>query len=158
MNVLPNRSLSHETRVVAPPVTARPSTALIQKLLVVLQRRLNLTLSVVLNPCPPSAVDQPARDKVVVISVQLILTPPLCPEPIKEQRTLEDFGTESTSTPRHTRGSSVKVVSRRNLEVAALNVGRTEPIVHIIHGRTVLETLNALARTNAAHLGILKWS
>ena len=53
----PHMSLRHETGVIAAPIASSPSRTLIQKLYVVFQRRLNLTLHVVLNPGLPLVRD-----------------------------------------------------------------------------------------------------
>ncbi len=73
----PDMSLSEQARVVASPITASPSGALIQEFDIILQGGLDLAFLVVLNPSLPPVRDEPPSNKIIIISVELILTPTL---------------------------------------------------------------------------------
>lgn len=141
---------------VASPVAARPAGALVEELGAVLQRRLNLALALVLDPGLPLVADEPARDKVVVVSVQDPLPPLFRLEAVEEVMALEDVGAVGAGAARHARGAAVHVVRGRDLKVAALNVGGAEPVPDADGpGRRPL-ALDPLAGADAAHLGVLK--
>lgn len=100
-------SFNEQTGVVTSPVATSPARTLIEKLDVVLKSGLDLALGVVLDPCFPSIRNQPPRDKVVIISVELVLTPSLSLEAIQEQGILQDFGAEGTGASGHAGGSTI---------------------------------------------------
>ena len=152
----PHMSLRNETGVIASPVAASPSRTLIQELDVVLESRLNLALHVVLDPSLPSIGDQPTRNKVVIISVELEFAPTLRLESIQEQWALQDLGSEGTRTTRHAGGSTIESMCCRDLKVASLNVSCTEPVVQDIADWAISDSLNSLTRANASHLSIFK--
>lgn len=71
---------------------------------------------------------QPTRHEVVVISIQDVISPSLRFESLEELSASEDLGSVSSGTTGHARGSTVDIVSGRNLEVAAFDVRGAEPI------------------------------
>lgn len=149
-------SLGEEAGIVAPPVAARPPRALEQELGVVLERRLDLTLAVVLDPRLPPVRDQPAGDEVVVVRVQLELAPALRLEAVQEQGALQDLRSEGAGPARHARGAAINPVSGRDLEVASLDVGRAQPIVDPCRNRPGPDSLDALTGTNTPYSRILE--
>lgn len=94
-------SLDDHTRVIASPIATSPTRALIEKFDVVLQRSLDLALRIVLDPCLPSVRHQPPSDKVIIVGVELVLTPSLSLEAIQEQGALENLGSEGTGASGH---------------------------------------------------------
>jgi hypothetical protein len=84
-------SLSEKTRIIASPITASPSRTLVQELDVVLKRRLNLALFLILDPSLPLIRDQPPRHKVIIIRIKLEFPPAFSLEAFKEQRTLKNL-------------------------------------------------------------------
>jgi hypothetical protein len=86
---------------IAPPVTACPASTLIEKFVVTLQGGLDLAFGVVLNPGLPLVGDQPSRDKVIIVSIELVGEPTLSLETIHEQGALQDLGPECTGTSGH---------------------------------------------------------
>src|SRR5688572_29681246 len=84
LNSLPNVSLSDQASPIASPVTSCPTRALVQEFVAVLQSRLNLTLSLVLNPGLPLMADQPTGNKVVVVGIQDPLSPFLVLESLEK--------------------------------------------------------------------------
>lgn len=74
----------NQTSVVASPVAASPPRTLVKELDVVFKCRLNLAFLVVLNPSLPLIGNQPSRDKIIVIGIELKLAPSFGLETIKE--------------------------------------------------------------------------
>lgn len=150
--------LLDEARVVASPIAASPPGALVEELHTRLQCGLDLALVVVLNPGLPLVTDKPARHKIVVVSVEGVVLPPLVFEALQEIRALENFCPISTGPPRHTRRASVQVVSRRDFEVASLNVCCSKPIPAC--GCPVPTSVSSytLTSANTSNLGILERS
>lgn len=77
---------------VTSPVASCPTRALVQELHPILQRGFEFTLVVVLNPSLPLVAHEPACDKVVVVSVQDVLSPPFALETIQELGAFQDLG------------------------------------------------------------------
>lgn len=152
----PHMSLSNKTGVVASPVATSPSRTLVQELDIIFQGRLDLALHVVLNPSLPSIGNQPTCDKVVIVSIELELTPTFSLETIQKQWALQDLGSECTSTTRHAGGSTIKSMCCRDLKVASLNIGCAEPVVQHIANWTVSDSLDPLTRTNSSHSTIFE--
>jgi hypothetical protein len=148
--------LGEEAGIVAPPVAARPPRALEQELGVVLERRLDLTLAVVLDPRLPPVRDQPPGDEVVVIRVQLELAPALRLEAVQEQGALEDLGSEGAGPARHARGAAINAVGGRDLEVPPLDVGRAQPVVDAGRHGSRPDALDPLTGTNPPDPRILE--
>lgn len=94
----PNMFLSEETRIITSPVTTCPTRTLIKKLGVILQSRLNLAFPIILNPGTPPIRNEPSSNEVVIVSIELILSPAFSLETFEEERTLQDLCTEETST------------------------------------------------------------
>lgn len=97
-NLLPNMLLGYQTSVVTSPIAASPTGTLVKELDVVLKRRLNLAFLVVLNPGLPLICNQPSRDKIIVIGIELELAPSFSFESIKKQGTLQNLRAKGTST------------------------------------------------------------
>lgn len=125
---LPDISLSDQAGPVASPVAACPTRALVQKLVAVLEGRLNLALLLVLNPGLPLVAHEPTSHKVVIVSVQNPLPPLLVLEAVKEVVARQNLGTIGASASRHARCAAVNVVGSRDLKVATLNVSCAQPV------------------------------
>lgn len=151
-------ALFEETGIVASPVAACPSGALVEELHASLQSSLDLALILVLNPGFPLVAHKPSGHKVVIIGVQSVLLPSLVLKSVQECLALKNLGPVSTSAARHARGSSVHVVSGRDLKVASLNVGCTKPVPALLDPRAIAFSTDTLAGANAANLLILKRS
>lgn len=156
LSIPPNISLINQRCPVTPPITSRPPQTLLQKVRIILQRRLNLTLLVVLDPRLVLMRNQPPRHKVVVIRVQLVLPPPLRLEAVQEQRILQNLGAKGTCASRHTTRSTVHVVRRGNLKVSPLNVDGPEKIPYPCHPGSGSQPLHTLTGTYSTHFRILK--
>lgn len=156
MNLPPDIFFGHHASPVAPPVTPSPARALIQELGAVLQGRLELTLSLVLNPCLPLMANEPAGDEVVIISVEDVWPPFLRLETLEEVMARENLGAVCPSAARHARGASINVVGGRDLEVATLDVCGAKPVEDASRQRTVPNALYSLTGSNAAHLRIFE--
>ncbi len=150
-------SLDDEAGIVAPPVAACPTRALIQEFDVVLKGGLNLTLGVVLNPGLPLVRHQPSGNEVVIVSIQLVLTPTFSLETIQEQGTLEDFGSEGTGASGHAGGSTIDSMSGRDFKVASFDIGSSEPIVAKGLGRSRANAFDSLIGTNSANFTVFEW-
>ncbi len=100
----------YEASPVAPPVASRPAQALVEKLGVRLQGCLDFALGVILDPGPPSFGDQPPGKKVVIVSVEYILTPFFVLKAIQKVVALQNLGPVGAGTARHTRSSTIDIV------------------------------------------------
>lgn len=145
----------HKTGPIATPVAPGPSGALIEKLDACLERRLDFTLFVVLDPSLPLMSHQPPSHEIVVIGVENILSPLLIFEAIEKIVALENFSPVCASAARHTRSSAVDVVGCRYLEVPPLNVSRAQP-VEDLRRKISANALNTLAGADAAHPIVLE--
>lgn len=158
MHLRPDVSLCDEASIIASPVAACPSGTLVQELDVVLKGCLNLGLPVVLNPCLPLLRDQPASHEIIVVRIELILTPALSLEAFQEQRALQNIGAKGARAARHAGGPSINPVGCRDLEVSSLNVCSPQPVVNSGHNRTRSDSLDSLTRANASDFRIFEWS
>lgn len=70
-----NVSLSDKAGPVTAPVATSPSRALVKELGTVLEGGLELTLLLVLNPGLPLVADEPAGDKIIIVSVEDVFAP-----------------------------------------------------------------------------------
>lgn len=154
----PYVTLNAETGEVAAPVAPRPSRTLVQELDPILKGRLQLALTLVLDPRLPAFLDQPARHKVVVVGVQVEFAPPLIPEATQELAVVENLGPVSSRAPRHAGGSAVDVVRGGDFEVAALNVSHTEPVPAAGCEGCIGFPAHSLAGADATHLGVFERS
>lgn len=149
-------SLNHQAGPVAPPVASCPPGALVQELHSVLQGGLELTLPLVLDPGLPLAADQPPSHKVIVVGVENVVAPLLTLETIKELSALQDFRPVSPRASGHARCASIHVVGSGNLEVAALDIGSSQPVENPCLQIGVPFPAHTLARAHTANLGILE--
>jgi len=149
-------SLGHQAGIIAPPVTTSPSRTLIQELDIVLQGRLNLAFPVILNPCLPLVGDEPASNEIIIVSIELILTPAFSLEAFEKQGTLQNLGTERTGASGHARRSTINAVCRGNLEVAPLDIRRTQPIVQNRRQGARSNSLDPLIWTNTTNFCLLE--
>lgn len=150
-------SLSEEARVVTSPVATSPTGALIQELDVVLESGLDLALLVVLDPSLPLVRDKPPGNKIIIVSVELELSPALGLETVEEQRTLEDFGSKGTCPSRHTGSTAINPMGGRNLKITPLDVGCTKPVVNPCGDGASPRPLDSLARADSTYLCVFKW-
>lgn len=150
--------LHEQTRVVASPVATSPARTLIEELDVVLKSSLNLALRIVLDPGLPSFGNQPAGNKVVIVSIELILAPTLSFEAIQEQGALKNLRAERTGAAGHAGGPTIDSMCRRDFEVASLNVGSPEPIETKCIKRSRANSLDSLVGSNSANLRIFERS
>ena len=86
----------------------------------------------------------------------MVLSPTFSLEAFEEQRALQNLRSEDAGTTRHARCSAVNVMSRRDLKVSSLNVGRTQPVINTIHDRTGSDSLDPLTRANPTDLALLE--
>lgn len=151
-------SLANQASPVAAPVAASPTSALIQEFVTILESSLNLTFVVVLNPSLPLVANQPAGDKVVVVSIQDPLPPFLVSKPVKEIVALQNLRSVGASAARHARCTAVHVVSGRDLEVSALDVGSAQPVPQTVSQGLIPVAADSLAGADTPNLGIFKGS
>lgn len=149
-------SLGHKTGPVAAPVAPGPTGALVEELETVLQGGLDLALAFVLNPGLPLVAHQPARDKVVVVCVEDILSPTLRLESFQEVVALQNLGAISTGAARHARCAAVHAVGGRDLEVPPLDVRRSQPVEDLRSKRAIPLASDTLAGADAPDPGILE--
>lgn len=158
MDLPPHIFLNDQTRPVAPPVASRPSGALVEELHAVLQSRLKLTFSLILDPGFPLVTDEPSCDKVVVVGIENVV-PPLFPlKAVKELCTLQNLRAVGAGASRHARRAAIDVVGGGDLKVAALNVSGTQPVEDARLQVGVPLPANSLACSHATNLGVLKRS
>lgn len=93
---LPPDLVHEQTGVVTTPVTAGPAGTLVEKLDVIFEGGLDLTLGLVLDPGLPIIRYQPSRDKIIVICIQLIASPAFSLEAIQKQRALKNLRAKGT--------------------------------------------------------------
>ncbi len=151
-------SLSEDTGIIASPVASRPTRALIQELDVVLESGFDLAFTIVLDPSCLLVCYQPASDKVVIISVELKLAPPLGLETVQEQGSLQDFGPEGAGASGHAGGATINVVCRGDLKVTPLDIRRTKPIEHNIRDRAGPDSLDSLTGPDTPNFRTLERS
>ena len=101
--------------------------------------------------------DKPTRDKVIVISIELVLAPALGLEAFEEERALQDSGPECTGTPGHAGCSAIDSMGRRYLEIAAFNVAGAQPIVQSFADLAISYTLHTLICTDCTNFRVLEW-
>lgn len=110
-NLRPDVLFMNQTSPVTSPVASSPSQTLLQKHAIVFKCGLKLALLIILDPCLPLVRNEPAGDKVVIISIELILAPMLILESNLKSRFLKDDGAKGTSSSRHTRGATINSMS-----------------------------------------------
>lgn len=94
-------SLVKHAGQVATPIAPGPAQALTQELGVVLESSLDFTFWVILHVRLPAVGHHPPRDKIIVISIELILPEPpfLVCEAARELLILQDVCTVSGCSP-----------------------------------------------------------
>lgn len=102
-----NIALNEESGVVGSPITTGPSQTLSQELRVGLEGSLEHALLVILNVRLPVVIDQPPRDEVVIIGIEVEFAPFLVADAIKEERISEDAGTKSVGAAGHAGRSTI---------------------------------------------------
>lgn len=86
-------SLTKHAGDVTPPIAAGPTQTLFQELGIIFKRSLDLSFFVILVPDCLIMGDQPSRDEIVIVSIQLITAKPfLMGEAIDKGIVSEDFG------------------------------------------------------------------
>lgn len=124
----------------------------------VLKSSLNLTFVVVLNPSLPLVANQPAGDKVVVVGIQDPLPPFLVSKPVKKIVALQNLRSVSASAARHAGCTAVHVVSGRDFEVSALDVGSAQPVPQTVSQGFIPVAADSLAGADATNLGVFEGS
>jgi hypothetical protein len=112
-------SLDKHARQVAPPVAAYPAQTLFQVLWTIFKGCLNFTSLVVLHGNLPAIHIHPASDEVVVVGVELEISPCLVREAISESIVLQYTGTVRNCPARETRQSTINVETCRAVEIAS---------------------------------------
>jgi hypothetical protein len=149
-------SIRKQARIVGSNIATGPTRTLIQELDVIFERRFDFHLSVVLNPSLPVIGDKPTSNKIVVVRIQLEVTPHFSLEAFKKQGALQDLRPEGARASGHTRCSPINTVSCRDFKVAPLDICCSQPIVDSSLERPRSESLDSLARTNTADFRVLE--
>lgn len=156
MYVLPDVTLCYQASPVASPVASCPTRTLVEKLGAILESGFDLAFSLILDPGLPLLADEPSGDEVVVVGIEDPLSPLLILEARKELMAHQDFRPIGASASRHARSTAVNVVRGRDLEVAALNVGCSEPIPGSSGPRSLELALDSLAGSNTTNLVVFE--
>lgn len=120
-------TIAEHARHVAPPIAPSPPETLSQEFRIVLQGRLDLRFLVILIPNPLPVRNQPPRDKIIVICVELISTKPfLVRKALNKCRIFQDTGPVCNGPPRETGNPSVHVHARGAVEIAPFQVQRSQ--------------------------------
>ncbi|EFE37102.1 uncharacterized protein ARB_04630 [Trichophyton benhamiae CBS 112371] len=154
----PDDLLLDEGGEVAAPVAAGPADALLEELRVVLERRLDLGLRVVLEVGLPAVGDHPAREEVVVVGVELVAAEPplLVGEAQGELAVLQDLGAVRNGPSRQARHPAVHVRRGGAVEVAALEIQGAQEVPRPLHReQRRADPPQALAGGDAAVDGVL---
>lgn len=154
---LPDMTLLDQAGPVAAPVAPGPPRALVEELDVVLERRLQLTFLLVLNPRLPLMADKPAAHKIVVVGLEDLTPPLLLHESLKKLVISEDFRSVGASSTRHARGTAVHVVRCRDLKIASLDIGGAQPVPYPEPKSSLPNPLYPLACADTSNLRVLKW-
>lgn len=86
-------SFNEHTRQITPPIASYPTKTLFQVLRAVFKGGLYLTSVVILHGNPPATCIHPASDEVVVVGIELEVSPSLIRETIGKSFVLKDAGT-----------------------------------------------------------------
>lgn len=152
----PDVSLANKTSPVASPVASGPAGALVQKLEAVFQRSLQLALSLVLDPRLPLVIDQPARNKIVVVGVKNPFAPLFILEAVEELVALENLSPVRAGPAGHARRATINVVGCRDLKVTALNVRSAKPVPAASSQWCVPFTAHSLTGSNSSHASVFE--
>ena len=105
-------------------------------------------------------INEPSGDKIIVISVQGILTLFLSIEAKKEFRARQDLEAVGPRTARHIAYTVVDIIGNGDLEVIELNISGTKLVKDTLRDSNGLirlgEPVDALISTNAADAEVLK--
>lgn len=152
--LLPDMLFIKHARQVAPPIAPRPPCALFQELRVVLQRRQDLCLWVVLDIRLPAVRHHPARYEVVVVRVQLILAKPpaLIGECVRKAHVLEDLAAVCDGSSRQARDTTVDMGGGRAVEVPPFQVDSSQETPDPLRPRGRGSSSHSLACSNPSIL------
>ena len=100
--------------------------------------------------------DEPSRHKVVVVSIENVVSPLLPLETVEELGALQNLGPVSSGAPRHARCAAIHVVRGRDLKVAALDVSGAQPVENARLEIGVPLAADSLACSHTTDLRILK--
>lgn len=145
-------TLNKHASEIAAPIAANPSKTLAQILGTVFKRGLNFSFLVILHSDFPIVCVKPARDKVIVVGVELASPPLFVGKSVGESFVLQDATAVSGAASRQAGKTPIDVQTCGAVEVSAFEVCGTQEIPDA----DTLSSLQSLRGANTAHLGVLK--
>lgn len=142
-------SLTKHASDVTSPIAARPTQTLFQELGVIFQSSLDLCFFMVLVPDGLIMGDQPSRDKIVIVGIQLVTAKPfLMGEAIDKGIVSKDFGSVCNRPARKARQAAIHVHTSSAIEISSLKVESTKVAPNSLSKARCLRSSKPLICTN----------